>query len=123
MQVELVLTAHPTEAKRATVLAHHRRLYERLQMHRQLSNDGGFENNPLAEENDFATKALLAILWRTGEIYLDKPDIQSERRNVLDYLTHVFPAVLRPLDQRLRRAWTAVGLDTSVFDDPLVFLD
>ena len=121
MQVELVLTAHPTEAKRATVLAHHRRLYERLQMHRQLSNDGGFENNPLAEENDFATKALLAILWRTGEIYLDKPDIQSERRNVLDYLTHVFPAVLRPLDQRLRRAWTAVGLDTSVFDDPLVF--
>jgi phosphoenolpyruvate carboxylase len=26
-QVELVLTAHPTEAKRATVLEHHRRLY------------------------------------------------------------------------------------------------
>jgi len=31
MQVELVLTAHPTEAKRATVLAHHRRLFERFQ--------------------------------------------------------------------------------------------
>lgn len=127
MQVELVLTAHPTEAKRATVLAHHRRLYERLQLHRQISRDSQFsretggDDNPLAEENDFATKALLAILWRTGEIYLDKPDIQSERRNVLDYLTHVFPAVLRPLDQRLRRAWTAVGLDPSVFDDPLVF--
>src|SRR6056297_618582 len=30
VHVELVLTAHPTEAKRATVLAHHRRLFEQL---------------------------------------------------------------------------------------------
>lgn len=119
MRVELVLTAHPTEAKRATVLAHHRRLFERLQQH-SISNGEG-ANDPAHEENDFAVRALLAILWRTGEIYLDKPDIQSERRNVLDYLTHVFPSVLRPLDQRLRRAWTEVGLDPGVFDDPLVF--
>ena len=75
LQVELVLTAHPTEAKRATVLAHHRRLYERLQMHRQLTNESATGDHPLTEENDFAVKALLAILWRTGEIYLDKPDI------------------------------------------------
>ena len=33
IQVELVLTAHPTEAKRATVLAHHRRLFERFVAH------------------------------------------------------------------------------------------
>jgi len=121
MQVELVLTAHPTEAKRATVLAHHRRLYERFQQHQQLINQDASGQDPQLEENDFAVRALLAILWRTGEIYLDKPDIQSERRNVLDYLTHVFPAVLRPLDQRLRQAWTEVGLDPSVFSDPLIF--
>lgn len=128
MQVELVLTAHPTEAKRATVLAHHRRLYERFQQRNALlpftgtkdGNSDGYQD-PALEENDYATRALLSILWRTGEIYLDKPDIQSERRNVLDYLTHVFPAVLRPLDQRLRRAWTEVGLDPAVFNDPLVF--
>jgi phosphoenolpyruvate carboxylase len=131
MQVELVLTAHPTEAKRATVLAHHRRLFERFQIHSQAqrpteNNPSTLANtsalpNPQQEENDYAVRALLAILWRTGEIYLDKPDILSERRNVLDYLTHVFPSVLRPLDQRLRRAWTDVGLDPQVFDDPLVF--
>ena len=121
MQVELVLTAHPTEAKRATVLAHHRRLYERFQLHRQIQADNESASQYSQEENDFAVRALLAILWRTGEIYLDKPDIQSERRNVLDYLTHVFPSVLRPLDQRLRRAWTDVGLDPKVFDDPLIF--
>jgi len=121
MQVELVLTAHPTEAKRATVLAHHRRLYERLQIHREILSNGASADNPSSQENDFAVRALLSILWRTGEIYLDKPDIQSERRNVLDYLTHVFPSVLRPLDQRLRMAWTQVGLDPKVFDNPLVF--
>ncbi len=90
-------------------------------MHRQLLADGEAIKDSSLEENDFAVRALLAILWRTGEIYLDKPDIQSERRNVLDYLTHVFPSVLRPLDQRLRRAWTDVGLDPKVFDDPLIF--
>lgn len=124
MQVELVLTAHPTEAKRATVLAHHRRLFERFQTNSLQKLDKEPLHrlcDPQQEENDFAVRALLAILWRTGEIYLDKPDIQSERRNVLDYLTQVFPSVLRPLDQRLRRAWTQVGLDPSVFDDPLVF--
>lgn len=121
MRLELVLTAHPTEAKRATVLAHHRRLFERFQLRqRNLSTEGSLDES-LREENDFAVQALLAILWRTGEIYLAKPDIQSERRNVLDYLTHVFPSVLRPLDQRLRRAWTDVGLDPTVFNDPLVF--
>lgn len=120
MQVELVLTAHPTEAKRATVLAHHRRLFERFQA-QPIRESLDEQMTPLQEENDYAVRALLAILWRTGEIYLDKPDIQSERRNVLDYLTHVFPSVLRPLDQRIRRAWRDVGLDPKVFDDPLVF--
>ena len=121
IQVELVLTAHPTEAKRATVLAHHRRLYERFQMHQNLKVVGTHPSDAQQEENDFAVRALLGILWRTGEIYLDKPDIQSERRNVLDYLTHVFPVVLRPLDQRLRRAWHEVGLDPKVFANPLNF--
>jgi phosphoenolpyruvate carboxylase len=123
MQVELVLTAHPTEAKRATVLAHHRRLFERFQLHSHAAKDNASpsKSDSYEDENDFAVRALLAILWRTGEIYLDKPDIQSERRNVLDYLTHVFPSVLRPLDQRLRKAWCDVGLEPAVFDDPLIF--
>lgn len=121
MRVELVLTAHPTEAKRATVLAHHRRLFERFQQRSTLAHSSSDRVDPVSEEIDYAVHAILSILWRTGEIYLDKPDIQSERRNVLDYLTHVFPSVLRPLDQRLRRAWSDVGLDPKVFENPLVF--
>lgn len=113
MQVELVLTAHPTEAKRATVLAHHRRLFERFILRDRADlSPGNFE------ENEQVIRALIAILWRTGEIYLDKPDLQSERRNVIDYLTKVFPATIRPLDSRLRQAWQALGLDVELISDP-----
>lgn len=99
IQVELVLTAHPTEAKRATVLAHHRRLFDRF-----VARHRGDLTVWQASENEAAVRSLLGILWRTGEIYLDKPDLQSERRNVIDYLTYVFPAAIKPLDLRLRQA-------------------
>jgi len=114
IQVELVLTAHPTEAKRATVLAHHRRLFERF-----VNRDRTDAAPGIKQENDETIRALIAILWHTGEIYLDKPDLQSERRNVIDYLTNVFPATLKPLDTRLRQAWQAVGLDPAALQDPL----
>jgi phosphoenolpyruvate carboxylase len=114
IQVELVLTAHPTEAKRATVLAHHRRLYQRF-VYRERSDVADWSQH----DNDQAIRALLSILWRTGEIYLDKPDLQSERRNVVDYLTHVFPAALRPLDVRFREAWREAGFDPAEVAGPL----
>lgn len=114
VRVELVLTAHPTEAKRATVLAHHRRLFERFQKRHD-------ENLPPweREENGRTIESLLGVLWRTGEIYLDKPDLQSERRNVMDYLTKIFPLAIRPLDLRLRQAWRELGLDEALLADPL----
>lgn len=114
IQVELVLTAHPTEAKRATVLAHHRRLFDRF-VARHRSDLPVWQKS----ENEAAVRALLEILWRTGEIYLDKPDLQSERRNVIDYLTHVFPAAIKPLDLRLRQAWEHLGFDPQWIRDPL----
>lgn len=114
IQVELVLTAHPTEAKRATVLAHHRRLFERFVARDRTDLPPGSY-----QDNDDTIRSLIAILWRTGEIYLDKPDLQSERRNVIDYLTKVFPATIRPLDIRLRQAWKAAGLEPAVLSDPL----
>ncbi len=114
LQVELVLTAHPTEAKRATVLAHHRRLFDRF-----VSRDRLDLPPSEHQSNEDIIRSLLAILWHTGEIYLDKPDLQSERRNVIDYLTNVFPATIRPLDLRLRQAWKAAGLDPALLRDPL----
>ena len=65
MRVELVLTAHPTEAKRATVLAHHRRLFERFQQRSTLTHSASDRVDPVSEEIDYAVHAILSILWRS----------------------------------------------------------
>ena len=44
-------------------------------------------------------KTLLSLLWRTGEIFLHKPDVAAERRNIMHYLYAVFPDVLPVLDR------------------------
>ncbi len=113
MHVELVLTAHPTEAKRATVLEQHRQLYLLL-VKRENQMWTPYEQHTIREE----IKAVLATLWRTGEIFLEKPDIASERRNIMHYLRNVFPDVLPVLDLRLRQAWTELGFDLDDIGDP-----
>ncbi|ACF13263.1 Phosphoenolpyruvate carboxylase [Chloroherpeton thalassium ATCC 35110] len=104
--VELVLTAHPTEAKRSTVLGHHRRLYLLL-VKRENQMWTPSEREAIRDE----IKETLALLWRTGEIFLEKPGIALERRNILHYLKTVFPEVLPVLDARLKQAWKSVGFD------------
>ncbi len=103
--VEPVLTAHPTEAKRWTVLDQHRQLYVLLvKLENQMYTD--VERRRIRE----SIKTVLEQLWRTGEILLTKPDVRSERLNVLYYFRERFPEVLEMLDERFRTAWTASGL-------------
>lgn len=109
LRVEIVLTAHPTEAKRATVLEHHRTLDRLLE---QRARPGWTPPEQAAIREQIL--ALLMTLWRTGEIFLEKPDLASERRNVLHYLRSVFPAVQPQTDLRLRQAWHDAGLDTAL---------
>lgn len=112
IQIEPVLTAHPTEAKRATVLEHLRRIYLLLvQKENQVWT-------PLEQDNiRNQIKKELEILWRTGEIFLEKPDVYSELRNVIYYLSHVFPDVIPILDRRLRKAWEEVKFDKKYLND------
>lgn len=109
VSVEIVLTAHPTEAKRATVLEHHRQLFQLL---------AAAEDRQLTPAEHAASleqvRGWLTLLWRTGEIFLDKPDVASERRNVIHYLTAIFPHVLPRVEQRLRAAWKEAGFDLSL---------
>ena len=111
IQVEPVLTAHPTEAKRATVLEQHRELYLLL-VKKENTIWTPFEKDNIREE----IKVCLERLWRTGEIYLERPDISSERRNILHYLKNVFPNVLPSVDQRLRGAWREMGYSPDYLD-------
>ena len=105
VRVGPVLTAHPTEAKRQTVLHHHRRLYRLIV---ELENTMWTPRERATLEGE--VRACLERLWRTGEIYLEKPSVADERRNVLHYLTKVFPSALPWVEERLQAAWRRAGL-------------
>lgn len=105
MQIEPVLTAHPTEAKRATVLDHHRDLYLLL-----VSLENKMYSIKELMNIRHNIKLTLYRLWKTGEIYMEKPDLSSELRNIVHYLVNVFPEVIPVLDRRLIQAWKACGL-------------
>jgi phosphoenolpyruvate carboxylase len=111
VHVEPVLTAHPTEAKRQTVLEHQRRLY-RLGVDLESSMWTRSERRALEEQ----VAAQIERLWRTGEIYLEKPSLQDERRMILHFLRHIFPRVLPRLHIRLEAAWTAAGFDPRALE-------
>jgi len=101
--IEPVLTAHPTEAKRATVLEHHRAIY-------LLLVEGESRRFSTVERAVFESrlKSALERLWHTGEIFLSKPDVDSEVRNALHYFRRVFPDVVELLDQRFQHSWQTV---------------
>ena len=111
-----VLTAHPTEAKRVTVIEIHRELYLLLVKK---------ENTSLSklEQTEIKEKIinLLERWWRTGEIYLEKPDIKDERANVIHYLNKVFPTVLKKSDQQLKSSWIELGLNPAKIKNPDFF--
>lgn len=113
VRVEPVLTAHPTEAKRAAVLEQHRAIYLLL---------ASLENQHLTPTQRDAIrdeiKIVLERLWRSGEILLEKPEVASERKGVIFYMREVFPLALEQLDERLRRAWKASGFHVGLLDNP-----
>lgn len=114
IHVESVLTAHPTEAKRATVLEQHRELYLHLvKLENQMWTP--YERNEII--NDI--ESVIERLWRTGEIYLKKPDVLSEIRNIEHYLKNVFPNALQLLDTRFKQAWREAGFSMDKIKDPM----
>lgn len=113
IHVEPVLTAHPTEAKRPTVLEQHREIYLLLvRLENRIWTPA--ERRQIIDELDLA----LERLWRTGEILITRPAVLDELENVLHYLREVFPPVLHRHDARLRQAWEAMGWDRSLLDSP-----
>lgn len=106
VNVAPVLTAHPTEAKRISILELHRELYLTLL---KLDNSiySNIERKAIKEE----INTLLERWWRTGEVYLEKPTVKAERNNVMHYLTKVFPKILEKSDDKLRMSWIEAGLD------------
>ena len=112
LRIEPVLTAHPTESKRVTILEQHRELYIQL-VH--LENRMWTPNERISIENEI--KTVLERLWRTGETLLAKPSVAAERSSQLHYFDNVFPEVLPHVDRHLEEAWEANGWDLSLIEN------
>ncbi|MGC3976930.1 MAG: phosphoenolpyruvate carboxylase [Paludibacteraceae bacterium] len=109
IHVEPVLTAHPTEAKRTVMLEHLRELYL-LVVKRENRMYSKMEQNQIRKD----MKIVLHRIWRTSDIYTEKPDVSSELDNIIHYLTHVFPEVIKLHDRRLIQAWQQAGFDQQL---------
>jgi phosphoenolpyruvate carboxylase len=104
LEIEPVMTAHPTEAKRTVVLKYYRELYLQLVM---LENPvyTSLERDQIRS----GIKELLTRLWFIDDIYLEKLQVETELENVLHYLTKVFPDVFELHDRTLVQAWDEAG--------------
>lgn len=73
MEVVPTITAHPTEAKRVTVLEIHRRIY-RLLVELESQRWTPRERDQLRRD----LRSEIDLLWMTGELRLEKPTVEQE---------------------------------------------
>lgn len=109
VRIELVMTAHPTEAQRRTVLMAQRRLAGLVES----------LGDPLKTPTERARirmdlKEEVRTLWHTREVRLRAPEVLDEVRMGLWYLEETFfdvvPALLEDLEQGLAEALGDPGL-------------
>jgi phosphoenolpyruvate carboxylase len=102
LHVELVLTAHPTEAKRRTVLSKLQRVSQDL---RQL-DDSDLLQHERTEVID-ALRAEITALWLTDQARTSKPTVTDEVRTGLYFIGEIFwtmlPRIYADLDEALAR--------------------
>ncbi len=112
--VSPTLTAHPTEAKRVTVLEIHRRIYRRL-VDLEGQRWTPFERRRLVE----ALKSEIEILWLTGELRLDRPTLDQEVAWGLhffrDILYDATPGLYEQFERALARHWPGADIDVPSF--------
>jgi len=109
-QVELmpVFTAHPTEAKRLTVLEGMRRIFVLIE---QLDQEDlhPFERAALEQR----IEAEIQVLWKTDEVRLNRPTVQEELRNGLYYfresLFYAVPVLYRIVEFAAQNTFGAAG--------------
>jgi len=114
LRIRPVLTAHPTEAKRVTVLERHRRIYRRLY---ELESPRWTERE--REELVAAIGGEIELLWLTGELRLDKPTVEQEvawgRYFFDENLFDVVPQLLASVEREFRACFPAQPFEVPPF--------
>jgi len=108
INVQPVLTAHPTEAKRPVILRKYRELYLLL-----VQRENKMYNLYEMQENRNEIKRLLNSVWHIDEFYIEKPKVESELEEVIHYFVNVFPDAVKHINRRLVQAWEFAGFDTE----------
>jgi len=114
IRIRPVITAHPTEAKRVTVLERHRRIYLRLfdlESPRWTQREREDLINSLRDE--------IELLWLTGELKLEKPSVAQEvawglyffNENLFD----VVPQVLAKAHSAIEQSFPGTGFEIPLF--------
>ena len=109
-----VFTAHPTEAKRRTIMLVTRRLFEANEaLHDARLAD--WQRDQIAEE----IRTHIRTLWRTDEVRETKPDVVDEIENGLNYFSECLfdavPVIYRNLNRNLKKHFPEYKLDVSTF--------
>ncbi len=116
LELRLVLTAHPTEAVRASILTKRRRIAELLE---QRSNPRRTEDDRRRAERDVAE--LVDLIWQTDELRKQRPTPADEARSVLFYLDQLFGEVLPDLLDDLTAHMARLGVPMPARSRPIRF--
>lgn len=104
-QVELVLTAHPTEVNRRTLLDKHRRIQYLLTEADDLRGKGVVTKFQKQLVDD-SLKREIGLIWQSDELNRKKPSVQEEAERgtlvVETVLWEALPSFLRKLDATMK---------------------
>jgi phosphoenolpyruvate carboxylase len=114
LRVRPVITAHPTEAKRVTVLEKHRRIYRRLV---DLESPRWTPRERQALVAGLQNE--IELLWNTGELRLVKPTVPQEVFWALHFFNETLfdsvPDLLEKLERALTQAYPADSFQVPPF--------
>ncbi len=113
LDIELVLTAHPTEARRRSILDHQRRVAVALEV---VQDDrlGASER----EEARAQIREALALWWQTDAVRRVRPRVEDEVQNVLFFFEAVLFDAVPALSAEMARR---LGGDPAVVATPVRF--
>jgi phosphoenolpyruvate carboxylase len=114
LRIRPVITAHPTESKRVTVLEKNRRIY-RLLIELENSRWTAREVQNFLDE----LRDQIELIWMTGELHLEKPTVQHEVSRGLYFFDEVLfesvPKMLMQIGAELKRHYPGADLDVPPF--------
>jgi phosphoenolpyruvate carboxylase len=114
LRIRPVITAHPTEAKRVSILEKYRRIYLLL---RELESTRWTDR-----EREALVKSIydqVELLWLTGELHLEKPTVEHEvawgQHFFSESIFDLAPELISACERALRRHYPREKFDVTPF--------